>query len=154
MINVIERPATARPMSFSAGAVEAIGHVVLRYGLALFLVSGGLAKFTSSEADFIHPLMAHSPLFAWVYAVTSVQGASNLIGVVEIILGVLLALHRWRPRLAVLGGLGAMVEFVGTFSFLFTTPNLSPEMTGFLSKDLMLLGAAIWATGESRRAER
>jgi hypothetical protein len=27
-------------------------------------------------------------------------------------------------------------------------------MTGFLSKDLMVLGSAIWATGESRRAQR
>ena len=151
MINVIERPATARPMSFSAGAVEAIGHVVLRYGLALFLVSGGLAKFTSSEADFIHPLMAHSPLFAWVYAVTSVQGASNLIGIVELIVGMLLAVHCWRPRLAVLGGLGAALEFVFTVSFVFTTPNVSTEMAGFLSKDVMLFGAAVWATGESLR---
>jgi len=154
MMNAIERPVTAGRVGLNARSVETVGHVILRYGLVLFLISGGLAKFTPAEAEFIQPLMAHSPFFAWLYGVTSVQGASNLIGVVEIILGVLLALHRWRPRLAVLGGLGAMVEFVVTFSFLFTTPNLSPEMTGFLSKDLMLLGAAIWATGESRRAER
>jgi reactive chlorine resistance protein C len=65
------------------------------------------------------------------------------------VLGALLAVHRWWPRLAVLGGLGAALQFVFTFSFLFTTPNLSTEMTGFLSKDLMLFGAAIWSAGES-----
>jgi hypothetical protein len=99
MINAIERRVAERPIWFRAGAVETIGHVVLRYGLVLFLVTGGLAKFASSEAEFIQPLMAHSPFIAWLYAVTSVQGASNLI----------------------------------------------------LSKDLILPGAALWATGESLR---
>jgi uncharacterized membrane protein YkgB len=154
MIKAIERPASARPVAFNARTIETVGHVILRYGLVLFLISGGLAKFTPAEAQLIQPLMAHSPFFAWLYGVTSVQGATNLIGVVEIVLGILLALHRWWPRLAMLGGLGAVVEFVFTLSFLFTTPGLSPEMTGFLSKDLMLLGAAIWAAGESRRARR
>ena len=44
------------------------------------LMSGGLAKFTPAEAQLIQPLMAHSPFFAWLYGVTSVQGASIVIG--------------------------------------------------------------------------
>jgi uncharacterized membrane protein YkgB len=88
----------------------------------------------------------------WLYALTSVQGASNLIGVVEIALGVLLVIRRWWPRLSVVGSLGASVQFVITLSFLFTTPGLSPDMQGFLMKDLMLLGAALWTAGDALRA--
>ena len=116
------------------------------------MISGGLAKFTPAEAQLIQPLMAHSPFFAWLYGVTSVQCASNLTGVVEIVLGILLALHRWWPRLAMLGGLGAVAEFIFTLSFLFTTPNLSMDAQGFLMKDLMLFGAAAWTAADSLRA--
>lgn len=100
----------------------------LRHGLVLFLVSGGLAKFTSAEAAFIQPLMAPSPLFAWLDGVTSVQGASSVIGVIEIMLGALLAVQRWRPRLAVLGGLGAALQFVFTFSFSYFSWYLPQKM--------------------------
>jgi uncharacterized membrane protein YkgB len=149
MIDAIERRTVARSVLLDARGVGTVGRVVLRYGLVLLLVSSGLAKFTSAEAELIQPLMAHSPLFAWLYGATSVQGASNLIGVVELVLGILLTVHRWWPRLAALGGLAVALEFVFTVSFLFTTPNLSPEMAGFLSKDVMLFGVAVWLTGES-----
>jgi reactive chlorine resistance protein C len=154
MINTLARGRASGAPAITARTVETVGHVVLRYGLVLFLIGGGLSKFTSSEAEFIQPLMAHSPFLGWLYGVTSVQGASILIGVIEIILGALLAVHRWWPRLAALGGLFAALQFILTVSFLFTTPNLSPEMTGFLSKDVMLFGAAVWATGESLQRGR
>jgi reactive chlorine resistance protein C len=89
-----------------------------------------------------------------VYGITGLQRASDLIGVVEICLGVFLAVHRWSPRLATIGGLGAAAEFVITLSFLFTTPSLSTAMSGFLLKDLMLLAAAVRSAGESLRVER
>jgi uncharacterized membrane protein YkgB len=90
----------------------------------------------------------------WLYALTSVQGASNLTGVVEVTLGVLLAARHWWPRLSAVGSLGATVQFLITLSFLFTTPGLSPDMQGFLMKDLMLLGAALWTAGDALRAAR
>ena len=55
--------------------------------------------------------------------------------------------HRQR-----VGGIGAGVTFLVTLSFLFTTPDLSPDTQGFLMKDFMLFGAALWAAGESLRA--
>jgi reactive chlorine resistance protein C len=149
MINTVVRGRASGAPAITARTTATVGHVVLRYGLVLFLVSGGLSKFTSSEAEFIQPLMAHSPFLGWLYGVTSVQVASVSIGLIEILLGTLLAVHRWWPRLAALGGLFVAMQFIVTVSFLFTTPNLSPEMTGFLSKDVMLFGAAVWATGES-----
>jgi len=131
---------------------ELIGGAILRYGLVLFLILFGLAKFTEGEAQTIQPWVANSPFLSWLYAITSVQGASNLIGVVEITIGVLLAVRPWWPRASVVGSFGAIIAFLLTLSFLFTTPNLSPEWSGFLMKDLILVGAAIWTAGDSLRA--
>jgi reactive chlorine resistance protein C len=44
------------------------------------------------------------------------------------------------------------VMFLITLSFLFTTPNQSPDAQGFLMKDFFLLGAAVWSTGEALQA--
>jgi reactive chlorine resistance protein C len=152
MISAIQRPRATYGFAIGARPFELLGGVVLRYGLVFFLVSIGLLKFTEAEALTIQPMVAHSPFMGWLYALTSVQGASNLIGVVEIALGVLLVIRRWWPRLSVVGSLGASVQFVITLSFLFTTPGLSPDMQGFLMKDLMLLGAALWTAGDALRA--
>jgi uncharacterized membrane protein YkgB len=133
----------------TCGAVSA---VVLRYGLILLLLGGGLSKFTQEEALMIQPWIAHSPFLGWLYVVTDVRGASMLIGVIELIIGVLLALHHWLASLAVVGSVLASVQFLITFSFLFTTPGLSPETQGFLMKDLILFGAAVWTAADSLRA--
>jgi reactive chlorine resistance protein C len=135
----------ARPFELVSGAI-------LRYSLVLFLVLFGLAKFTQGEALTIQPWVANSPFLSWLYAVTSVQGGSDLIGVIELILGVLLAVRPWWPRPSLIGSLGATIAFAVTLSFLFTTPGLSAEWSGFLMKDLVLLGAALWTAADSLRA--
>ena len=132
----------ARPFDLASGAI-------LRYSLVLFLVLFGLAKFTEGEALTIQPWVANSPFLGWLYVVTSVQGGSNLIGVVELTIGVLLAVRPWWPRVSVIGSLGATIAFAITLSFLFTTPGLSPEWSGFLMKDLVLVGAALWTAADS-----
>jgi uncharacterized membrane protein YkgB len=152
MIAAIQRPRATYRLAIRAHTFELLGSAVLRFGLVFFLLSIGLLKFTEAEALTIQPMVAHSPFMSWLYALTSVQGASNLIGVVEITLGVLLTVRRWWPRLSVVGSLGASVQFLITLSFLFTTPGLSPDMQGFLMKDLMLLGAALWTAGDALRA--
>ena len=75
-----------RPFELASGAI-------LRYSLVLFLVLFGLAKFTEAEALTIQPWVSNSPFVGWLYAVSSVQGGSNVIGVIELILGVLLAVR-------------------------------------------------------------
>jgi uncharacterized membrane protein YkgB len=135
----------ARPFELASGAI-------LRYSLVLFLVLFGLAKFTQAEALTIQPWVANSPFLGWLYSLTSVQGGSNVIGVIELLLGVLLFVRPWWPRASVIGSLGATITFVITFSFLFTTPGLSPEWSGFLMKDLVLIGAALWTAADSLRA--
>ena len=74
--------------------LEEIGSTVARWGLILCLLFIGLAKFTQEEARGIQPLVAHSPLMAWMYSVWSIQGVSNVIGTIELALAVLLV----RPQ--------------------------------------------------------
>ncbi|MBV9355305.1 MAG: DUF417 family protein [Chloroflexi bacterium] len=145
----VESARVPRSLSLSARAFGAASAAILRYGLVLFLVGGGLARFTEAEAFTIQPWVAHSPFLGLLYGVTSVQGASIMIGVIELILGALLRIHHWWPRWSVLGSLGACVQFVITFSFLFTTPGLSTDTQGFLMKDLILFGAACWTPADA-----
>jgi uncharacterized membrane protein YkgB len=127
MLSAVEHHQVARG---TGRTVETVGGGLLRYGLVLMLLSSGLTKFTPTEALFIQPLVGHSPLMAWLYGLADVQAVSNLIGVVEIGMAALLALHRWRPHLAAVGGVCGAVQFLITVSFMFTTPNPSPEMLG------------------------
>ena len=152
MIGTLQTSRPASRLAFRARPFELLGGVILRYGLVLFLVLFGLAKFTDAEAQTIQPWVAHSPFLGWLYAVTTLQGASNLIGLIELTVGLLLAVRPWWPRVSVVGSLGGMLAFLITLSFLFTTPNLSPEWQGFLMKDLLLVGAALWTAGDSLRA--
>lgn len=149
-MNPSERQAPTRSSS-AARLAGMIGGGILRYGLVFFLVTGGLSKFTAAEAQLIQPFLAHSPLFGWWYGAIGLQPVSELIGVVEICLGALLVLHHWRPQLAAIGALAAAAEFVVTVSFVLTTPSLSAFASGFLLKDIMLLGASVWCLGESLR---
>lgn len=137
--------------------------VVLRYGLVLLVLWFGLFKFTPTEAQAIQPLVANSPLLSWLYALTDVRGASRLIGIAEIVIALLIAARPISPRASTLGSLGATVMFLTTLSFLATTPGswglvdgfLVPTGAGgFLIKDLLLLGAALWTAYESLTASR
>lgn len=159
-------PAVTQPLAPAAyppTALERTGTFVLRYSLVLILGWIGLFKFTPTEATGIQPLFAHSPLFAWVYNLLSVRAVSDLVGSVEILVAGLLALRPVAPRLSYVGSLGAVVIFLTTVSFLFTTPGAFavvdglwvPGSTGaFLIKDLTLLGAALYTAAEARRAWR
>lgn len=142
--------------------LEGIGANFIRYGLVIILVWVGALKFTAYEAAGIQPLVANSPLMAWAYSLMSVQGFSILLGVIEIVLGLLIATRSFAPKLSAIGSLGAIVMFLFTLSFLLTTPGVwqanygfpfpSPMPGQFLAKDLLLLGAAIWTAGEALNA--
>src|SRR5512147_1560805 len=104
-------------------SLDSAGAGLLRYGLVLVIAWIGLFKFTPTEAAGIEPLLRNSPLLSWLYAVTGVRGASNLIGSVELAIAVLIALRPVAPRLSALGSLGAVGMFLTTVSFLATTPG-------------------------------
>jgi reactive chlorine resistance protein C len=138
--------------------LEALGLSISRYGLALVLLLIGLLKFTTVEAAGIQPLVAHSPLLSWTYAVLSVQGVSNVIGVIEIAIAVLLVLRPVSAKASLIGSLGSIVTFLLTTSFLFSTPGAIQWNHGlpvlgdagqFLIKDVVLLGASFWTAAEA-----
>ncbi len=142
--------------------LEKIGAIVIRYGLAAVLLWVGLLKFTAFEAEGIQPFVANSPLMSWTYGVMSVRALAAALGVIEIVLGLLIALRNFAPKLSAFGSIGASVMFLFTLTFLLTTPGvwqpgygfpcLSPVPGQFLAKDLVLIGAALWTAGEAFRA--
>jgi uncharacterized membrane protein YkgB len=137
--------------------LQSLGSTVLRLGLAFLLALFGTFKFFQFEADAIQPLVSHSPVVGWMYAVFSVRTASALIGVVEVGAALALLLAPWWPRLGVVGGLLATGTFLTTLSFLVTTPGLlapGNDGAGFILKDLVLLGAALQVAGTSALAAR
>jgi uncharacterized membrane protein YkgB len=128
--------------------VQAFGAFILRYSLVFFLLFFGALKWTPAEAQGIAPMVSNSPLLSWLYPAVGVQRGSEVIGVVELIIGVLIATRRWFPRASAIGSAAACGMFLTTLSFLVTTPHVG-ESAPFLLKDLTLLGAALWTTGEA-----
>ena len=128
--------------------LQAVGAFILRYSLVFFLLFFGALKWTAAEAQGIQPMVSHSPFLSWLYPAFSVQHGSEVIGVVELVIGILIATRRWSPRASAVGSLAASGMFLITLSFLFTTPNAG-ESAPFLLKDLTLLGAALWTAGEA-----
>jgi len=142
---------------------QAAGEFLLRYGLVLVLVWIGGMKFTADEAAGIEPLIKSSPFMSWLYELLSVQGVSNLIGVTELLTAALIALRPLSARFCALGSALAAMTFLATLSFLFTLPGWEPTLGGFpalsgsggfLLKDVILLGAALWSLGESLAAAK
>jgi uncharacterized membrane protein YkgB len=137
-----------------SGRLDAIASAAGRWGLVAILLGFGLYKFTAVEAQSIAPLVSNSPFMGWLYAVASVRQVSAGIGVTEILVAALLAVHRWWPKAALFGGLAGMFMFLTTLSFAFTTPGATsnPELLGFLVKDLFLFAASAQAASASLRA--
>jgi uncharacterized membrane protein YkgB len=143
---------------------EAMGGHALRYGLVLILLWIGGMKFTALEAEAIRSFIENSPLFAWTYPVFGVQRLSNILGVTEILVGLLIAARPWLPRVSAIGSLLAIGMFLSTLSFLLTTPGAWADEIGgfpavsvlgqFLIKDVALLAAAVWSFGEAIRGTR
>ncbi len=144
--------------------LKSIGIDISRYGLVIMLLWIGGMKFTAYEAEGIKPLVANSPLMSWVYKVMSVGGFSSLLGVVEIAIGLLIALRPVWPLGSAIGSGLAVGMFLTTLSFLFTTPGWAPSLGGFpalsampgqfLLKDAVLLGVALFTAGEALEGAR
>ena len=142
----------------------AIGAVGLRYGLVVVIGWIGLMKFTAYEANGIQPLVAHSPFMSWLYGFLSIRGFANALGTAEVSIAVLIGLRRWSAKASAIGSAAAVVMFLTTLSFLFSTPGWEPSLGGFpalsgavgqfLLKDVVLLGAALWCFGEAWTAGR
>lgn len=135
------------------------GGQALRWMLVLVFLWFGFLKFTDYEAKGIAPLIMNSPLLAWAFQALGQQGISMVIGAIELAIGVLIALRPVSARWSGIGSVGAVVTFLITLSFLFSTPGVWQEghrfpflsgMVGqFLIKDVVLLAASLWTAGEA-----
>ena len=123
-----------------------LGYYISLFGAALILLWIGIFKFTPTEAAAIKPLVENHFLTFFVYKIMSVQAVSNLIGAIEIIIALLLLFSAKFAWLRKYAGIGMIVTFLVTLSYLFTTPGMWKVVDGvpvtdfFILKDLMLLG--------------
>jgi len=133
------------------------GQIVSRYGLVVVLAWIGFGKFAKMEARV---LIEHSPLMSWMYDFLSVGAVAKALGTAEIVAAVLIALRPVWPKVSAVGSAMAIVLFLGTLSFLFTTPGLvathydglpvlGAQPGQFLLKDLVLIGVAVWTVGDA-----
>lgn len=146
--------------TYAGPALARWGQFLSRYGLVVVLSWIGFGKYVKMESRV---LIQHSPLMSWVYDVFSFTFVARALGSMEIIAALLIALRPLWPRLSAAGSALAVVLFLGTLSFLFTTPGvfmthayglpvLSALPGQFLLKDLVLLGVSLWTLGDSLTA--
>ena len=141
-----------------------VGGLLARYGLVIVIAWYGGLKFMNYEAEGIQPLVSASPFMGWLYDIFSVYTFSALLGVFELAAALLLAVKPWWPRVSVFGSLLAIMLFLGTISFMVTTPGVFdaaqggfPALSlegGFLMKDIALLGISVWTLTDALRALR
>ena len=143
--------------------VQKAGEFLIRYGLVLVLGWIGAMKFTAYEAAGIKPLIETSPFMSWMYKVFSLQATSNVIGVAEISAAVLIAIRPLSAKLSAVGSVLSVLTFLATLTFLFSLPGWEKSLGGFpalsgsggfLLKDVVLLGAALWSLGDSLSAAK
>jgi uncharacterized membrane protein YkgB len=154
--------ATTRSTESTARTLENVGAAASRYGLVVVLVWVGALKFTAYEAEGIKPLVENSPLMSWAVQAFGLRPLASLIGITEIVLGLMIATRPFAPRVSAMGSLGAVGLFLITLTFVLTTPGVWQPGYGFpypsvmpgqfLLKDVLLLGAAIWTAGEAMHA--
>lgn len=138
--------------------IQKLGEYVIRYGLVVVLAWIGAMKFTAYEAAGIKALVETSPFMSWMYKVFSLQATSNVIGVAELTAAALIAIRPLAPKLSAIGSALAVCTFLTTLTFLFSLPGWEKSLGGFpalsgsggfLLKDTVLLGAALFTLGDS-----
>ena len=150
-------------MTLKKNPFEKLGAFLIRYGLVLVLGWIGAMKFTTYEAEGIKTLVETSPLMSWMYRVFSVQATSNVIGVTELVAALLISIRPLSAKLSAIGSVVAVFTFLTTLTFLFSLPGWEKSLDGFpalsgsggfLLKDIVLLGAALFTLGDSLRGAK
>lgn len=136
----------------SAGSLSLLA--LLRWALVvIFLWFGGM-KFTAYEANGIAPFIVDSPIMSWLHALFGVQGASYVIGVLELSTAAALILGAFLPIFSALGAAMSAATYLITLTFILTTSGVAEATAGgfpaisampgqFLLKDLVLLAASL-----------
>jgi uncharacterized membrane protein YkgB len=125
------------------------GFYMSAFGVVLLLLWLGIFKFTATEAMAIKPLIANHPLSSWLYRLLSAQTVSNIVGIVEIVVALLILLSLKLNHLRKYAGVAVCIIFAMTLSYLFTTPNMLRYVDGvpvtdfFILKDILFFGFGI-----------
>ena len=114
----------------AAAVLHRAGRGIALYGVvAVLLLIGGL-KFTAIEIAALENLIPPTPWLAWLYPAFGKAGASYLLGLIEIIAGLLLAVSPWSPLARAAGGLLSSLIFIVTCSLLLALPIGEPAAGG------------------------
>uniref|UniRef100_A0AB33JN43 YkgB family protein n=2 Tax=unclassified Prevotella TaxID=2638335 RepID=A0AB33JN43_9BACT len=116
-----------------------MGYYIALFGTAFLLLWIGAFKFTQAEAAAIEPLVKHHPLFQGMYKVLELQTVSNIVGIVEILVALLLLLSIRFHFLIRYAGLGLIAIFFVTLTFLFSTPGMWRIRDNFIVTDFFIL---------------
>ena len=126
--------------------------VTILLGLVLVLGWIGGMKFTLIEAEGIADLLPSSPVLFWLPLLFDTQGASNFIGVLELVtVAALLMWFRGQSLWFTMGALLAVATFLTTLSFMVTAPGWHGELGfpyignggQFLLRDLVMLAGTL-----------
>jgi reactive chlorine resistance protein C len=141
---------------------EPASRIGIYASIAMIYAWFGGMKFTDYEAQGLVPLVENSPLLSWFYAVFSVRGFSNFLGILELSIGLLIALRAVNPTFSAAGGFLSAGLFVTTLSFMISTPGVFVPELGppaitvvpgqFLLKDVGLLALSFWMFVDSLKA--
>jgi reactive chlorine resistance protein C len=175
----------------SAARLDGLGITLTRIGLVVVLVWIGSLKMYRYEDEGIVPFVANSPAMSFFYRQPAGEYRKHMnregelvpanrewhekngtyrfaygLGSVIVILGVMIALHPWLPRLSALGSFLVVGMSLTTLSFLITTPecwvpSLGSSEHGFpllsgagrlVVKDSIMLGAAMVTMADSAKS--
>jgi uncharacterized membrane protein YkgB len=131
----------------SAGSFNFLA--LLRWALVIIFLWFGGMKFTAYEAASIAPFIEHSPIMSWLHALFGVQGASYVLGVIELSTAAALILGAFQPIFSALGAAMSAATYLITLTFFLSTPGVTEGTAGslppahFLLKDLVLLAASL-----------
>jgi uncharacterized membrane protein YkgB len=136
----------------SAGSLSSLA--LLRWALVIVFLWFGAMKFTAYEANGIAPFIINSPIMSWLHSLFGVQGASYVIGVLELSTAAALVIGAFLPIFSALGAAMSAATYFITLTFFLSTPGVTEATAGgfpaisalpgqFLLKDVVLLAASL-----------
>lgn len=136
----------------SAGSLSSLA--LLRWALVIVFLWFGAMKFTAYEANGIAPFVINSPIMSWLHSLFGVQGASYVIGVLELSTAAALIIGAFQPIFSALGAAMSAATYLITLTFFLSTPGVAEATAGgfpaisalpgqFLLKDVVLLAASL-----------
>lgn len=139
--------------------IEKAGYTLGVVSTIIVLLWIGVFKFTPGEAAAIRGYVSNSFLMSWLYRISSEQGVSNIIGIYEITTALLLIVSFWSRKVGLIAGCLTASIFIGTLSFLITTPGIWKFSEGvlitdfFVVKDIAFLAVALQVIGKNRELQ-